>query len=117
MNQDHYVWPPTLRLEGVAREIAAEWGGTLGRRFALSRFGYAAPLGEHVLKVTPPEDDQADLERTARRIDAFAAAGLDRDRLCAWAVVRGVTWDLPFEASDPLRSRAFAVVRDLAQRG
>src|SRR5579859_6312489 len=64
---DSYVWPPTLRLEAVAREIAAEWGLKLGPRFPLSRFAYAAPLGEHVLKITPSEDDQADLEPEALR--------------------------------------------------
>ena len=64
---DPYIWPPTLRLEAIAREIADEWGLELGPRFALSRFAYAAPLGEHVLKIAPSEDDQADLEPDALR--------------------------------------------------
>ncbi len=61
------MWPPTRRLEQIAREIAAEWGMTLGPRFAMSRFAYAAPLDEYVLKITPPEDDEADREPDALR--------------------------------------------------
>jgi streptomycin 6-kinase len=65
--QDPYIWPPTRPLEQVAREIATEWGMTLGARFAMSRFAYTAPLDGYVLKITPPEDDQADLEPDALR--------------------------------------------------
>jgi len=62
---ERYVWPPTVELGKVAREIASERGLPLGERFPMSRFAYAAPLGEHVLKITPPEDDQADHEADA----------------------------------------------------
>jgi streptomycin 6-kinase len=36
-----------------------------------------------------PLDREMTLERTERRLDAFRAAGLDGDRLRAWAVIRG----------------------------
>ena len=55
-------------LEGVAREVAAEWGVQLGPRFPLSLFGYVAPAGEGaVLKVTPALYYETDHEP-----DAFA---------------------------------------------
>lgn len=74
--EGEYVWPPTRRLEEVAREIAAEWGLPLGERFPMSRFAFAAPLGEFVLKITPPEDDQADQEPDA--LKAWAGNGAVR---------------------------------------
>ena len=46
--------PDIAALEGVAREVAAEWGVELGPRFPLAFHGYVAPAGDHaVLKVTP----------------------------------------------------------------
>jgi streptomycin 6-kinase len=54
------------RLEHVAREVAEEWGLTLGPPFALSRYAYVAPAGEDaVLKVVPPEDDESDNDADA----------------------------------------------------
>ena len=53
-------------LEPLAREAAREWGVELGRPFALARFSFVAPAGDDaVLKVTPPEDDEADEEGDA----------------------------------------------------
>jgi len=58
--------PDLAPLERVAREVAAEWGVELGRRFALARYSYVAAAGaDAVLKVTPPEDDEADEEADA----------------------------------------------------
>lgn len=34
----------------------------------MSRFAYAAPLGDYVLKIAPPEDDQADHEADALKV-------------------------------------------------
>ena len=46
--------------------MAEEWDVELGRPFALARFSLAAPAGAAaVLKVTPPEDDEADEEPDA----------------------------------------------------
>lgn len=53
-------------LEGIAHEVALEWGVELGRPFALSRYSYVAPAGDNaVLKVTPPDDDESDEEADA----------------------------------------------------
>jgi streptomycin 6-kinase len=58
--------PDLGRLERVAREVAAEWGLELGTPFGLARSSYVAPAGDDaVLKVTPPEDDEADEEPDA----------------------------------------------------
>ena len=70
-------------LEAVAREVAAEWGVTLGEPFALARYSYVAAAGdEAVLKVTPPEDDESDEE--AEALELWAGDGavrlLRRDR-------------------------------------
>jgi streptomycin 6-kinase len=40
------------------------------------------------------------LERTQRRISAFAAAGLDAERIRKWAIVRGVCLGLPLSAGE-----------------
>jgi streptomycin 6-kinase len=49
------------RMEMVAREVAAEWGLPLGPRITSGRFSYVAPAGDDaILKVLPPEDDDAD---------------------------------------------------------
>jgi streptomycin 6-kinase len=58
--------PDLAPLERIAREVAAEWGVALGEPFALARYSFVAPAGEGaVLKVTPPEDDEADEEADA----------------------------------------------------
>lgn len=81
-------------LEAVAREVAAEWNVELGKPFALARYSYVAPAGDDaVLKVTPPEDDEADEEadalqlwsgdgavRLLRRDDARRALLIERAR-------------------------------------
>ena len=58
---------PDLRpLRAVAVEVAAEWGVELGERFALARYSYVAAAGARaVLKVVPPDDDEADEEADA----------------------------------------------------
>jgi len=60
-----WIWPPARALDSVAREVAAQWGVALGERFGRARYSFAAPAGAHVLKVTPPEDWQADREGEA----------------------------------------------------
>jgi streptomycin 6-kinase len=58
--------PELASLEGVAHEVAAEWGVALGAPFTLARHSYVAPAGgDAVLKVTPPEDDESDEEADA----------------------------------------------------
>ena len=53
-------------LAAIAHDLAAEWGVELGPPFALARFSFAAPAGAGAdLKVTPPEDDEADEEPDA----------------------------------------------------
>jgi streptomycin 6-kinase len=58
--------PDLAPLASIAREVAAEWGVELGEVFGLARYSYvAAADGDAVLKVTPPEDDEADEEADA----------------------------------------------------
>jgi streptomycin 6-kinase len=58
--------PDLTPLVAVAREVAEEWGVTLGPPFTLARYSYVAPAGDDaVLKVTPPEDDESDEEADA----------------------------------------------------
>lgn len=53
-------------LEGVAREVAAEWGVELGPRFPLALHGFVAPAGpDAVLKVTPAVYYETDHEGDA----------------------------------------------------
>ena len=48
------------RAQAAAEAAAGEWGLELGRPFALSRFSYVAPAGEHaVLKVAWEGDDES----------------------------------------------------------
>ena len=56
------------RLERVAHEVAAEWGLRLGPRITAGRYSYAAPAGDAILKVVPPEDDDADQIADALRL-------------------------------------------------
>ena len=75
--------PDIAALAVVAREIAAEWGIELAEPFALARYSYVAAAGDDaVLKVTPPEDDEADEEADA--LELWAGVGavrlLRRDR-------------------------------------
>jgi streptomycin 6-kinase len=49
------------RMGRVAAEVAADWGLVLGPRMAAGRYSYVAPAGDDaILKVVPPEDDDAD---------------------------------------------------------
>ena len=58
--------PDLAPLERSAREVAAEWEIELGEPFVLARYSFVAPAGaDAVLKVTPPEDDEADEEADA----------------------------------------------------
>ena len=53
------------RLERTAREVAAEWGVSLGEPYATGR-SYTCRVGtDAVLKVVPAEDDEADHEADA----------------------------------------------------
>ena len=55
-----------LSLAPVAREVAAEWGLGLGARFDKASYSYVVTAGEDtVLKVVPPDDDEADQEADA----------------------------------------------------
>src|SRR5579859_1221694 len=61
-----WQWEPAKRLERVAHEVALAWGLHLGPRYEWARFSFAAPAGDRaVLKLTPPEDDEADHEGDA----------------------------------------------------
>ena len=77
--------PDLAALSRVAHEVAAEWGLELGPRLALARYSFVAPVGEDaILKVTPPEDDEADEEADALALwDGDGAVRLlrhDRER-------------------------------------
>ena len=50
----------------MAHEVALAWGLHLGPRYEWARVSFAAPAGDRaVLKLTPPEDDEADHEGDA----------------------------------------------------
>ncbi|HKC84089.1 MAG TPA: aminoglycoside phosphotransferase family protein [bacterium] len=54
------------RLERIAREVAAEWGLSLGPRMEAGRYSYVAPAGEAaILKVIPDEDESASQQADA----------------------------------------------------
>jgi streptomycin 6-kinase len=58
--------PDNAALEGVAREVAADWDFELGPRFPLALHGFVAPAGDDaVLKVTPDEYWETTLEPDA----------------------------------------------------
>jgi len=66
----HAPWGITdrvsARLAATARQVAAEWGVSLGERLPAGRFSFVAFAGETaVLKVVPVEDDEADHEADA----------------------------------------------------
>ena|SRR5437899_2020598 len=61
--------------ERVAREIAAEWGLTLGEPFAMGHVSYVAPVGaDAVLKVAWAGDDESLDEHAALELWAGDAA-------------------------------------------
>jgi streptomycin 6-kinase len=61
-----WQWEPARRLDRLAHEVALDWELLLGPRYEWARYSFAAPAGDNaVLKVTPPEDDDADLEGDA----------------------------------------------------
>jgi streptomycin 6-kinase len=119
--------PNLEALERVAQEVAAEWGLELGEPFVLARYSYVAPAGgDAVLKVTPPEDDEADEEADALELwDGEGAVRLlrsDRPRRVlllerarpgediselpdeeATAIAVEVGWKLWRPAADPFR--------------
>ena len=59
-------------------------------------------LGEPEYDIAPflwnPIVTEPTRERTEKRLSAFAAAGLDRDRMREWAIVRGTILGLPVRA-------------------
>ncbi len=103
--------------EAVAREIAAEWGLTLGEPFALSRFSYVAPVGhDAVLKVAWAGDDESLHEDAALEVwegdGAVRLHRVDRARralLEERAVPGGDISELPEE-------QATAIAVDVATR-
>jgi streptomycin 6-kinase len=69
--------PDLAPLAAIAHEVAAEWGVGLGKAFRLARYSYVATAGDHaVVKVTPPEDDEADEEADA--LELWAGDGAVR---------------------------------------
>jgi streptomycin 6-kinase len=49
------------RMERIAREVAAEWGLTIGPRIKAGRYSYVANAGtDAILKIVPSEADDAD---------------------------------------------------------
>jgi len=68
------------RMERVANEVALDWGLRLGPRMPEGRYSYVAPAGDDaILKVVPPEDDDADHIAEALRLwDGSGAVRLRR---------------------------------------
>lgn len=60
-----WTWPPARDFDRVARAVASEWGLSLGDRYPGARHSFAAPADGAVLKISPPEDDEADHEADA----------------------------------------------------
>ncbi len=71
-----WIWPPARDLDLIAREVAAEWGLTLGARFPGARYSFAAPADGAVLKIRPVEDDESDHEPDA--LEAWEGEGAVR---------------------------------------
>lgn len=69
MTVDHgsgWRWEAAKRLDRVAHDLAVEWDLRLGPRYEAARYSFAAPAGDDtVLKITPPEDDEADHDADA----------------------------------------------------
>ncbi len=59
------IWPPARELDKIAHSVAEEWGVSLSERFSWARYSFAAPANGAVLKVSPPDDDEADHEADA----------------------------------------------------
>src|SRR5205814_5331179 len=60
------VWPPARTLDALAAEVARDWDVALGSRFSMARFSFSSPAGpDAVLKLTRPEDEEADHEGDA----------------------------------------------------
>jgi streptomycin 6-kinase len=68
------------RMERVANDVALDWGLRLGPRIVEGRYSYVAPAGDDaILKVVPPEDDDADQIADALRLwDGHGAVRLRR---------------------------------------
>lgn len=62
-----WIWPPARQLDHLARDVAADWGLALGRRFGGARYSFTAPADGAVLKIRPAEDDESDGEPDALR--------------------------------------------------
>ena len=66
LSPDREGWPPARTLDALAAEVVRDWDVALGSRFSMARFSFAAPAGpDAVLKLTPPEDEEADHEGDA----------------------------------------------------
>jgi hypothetical protein len=80
--------PDLAPLAEIARQVADEWECELGPVFSLSQFSYAAPADDGAVLWNPiPYRKTVDI--TERRIAAFAAAGLEEERIRKWAIIRG----------------------------
>lgn len=65
------------QLQRVAEAVAKDWGLTLGRPLARSWHAFVAPVSANaVLKVTSPEDDEADEEADALELWSGEGAAL-----------------------------------------
>lgn len=60
-----------------------------------------------------PVDTVPSRARTERWLSAFAAAGLDRDRMRAWAIVRGITLCFSHRPREPLHAPQLQVALSL----
>ena len=123
LDREPWGMSPALaaRMERVAREVAADWGLVLGPRIGSGRYSYVAPAGDDaVLKVVPPEDDDADHIADALAFwDGAGAVRLPRHdevRIRRWSVVRGVLDGLPTRPDGPEGDR-LRIARDLLERG
>lgn len=134
--------PDLAGLERVARDVAADWGLSLGPAFPGARYSYVAAAGEGaVLKVTPSEDDESDEEADALELwsgdgavrllrrdrerralllervtpGTELAALAQRDEECATAIAVGVAERLWRRAGRPFRRLSDHVPRWLAR--
>jgi len=66
-----------VRLESIARQVASEWGLTIGPPFAMSNYSHVAPAGDDaVLKIAWQDDEESLHEADA--LEAWAGDGAVR---------------------------------------
>ena len=109
--------PDLGSVERIARAVAADWGLELGPPFPLARYSFVAPAGDGaVLKVSPPEDDEADEEGDALDVwDGDSAPRLlRRDRPRRALLVERVRSGT--DISELPEERATAIAVEVARR-